>query len=68
MTRLPWFRTLLALIGLAPWIIGALARGKTGLVAGLVISFIGIMVLQDANRRHAAEQQRRALRELKRGP
>jgi UPF0716 family protein affecting phage T7 exclusion len=67
MRRLPWFYPLLAAIGLLPWTVGAVAYGKTGLIAGLITSFIGIMVLTDANRRHAAAERRRMIREMKRG-
>ena len=66
MTRLPYFYPLLAAIGFLPWIAGAIGWGKTGLIAGLITSFIGIMVLTDANRRHAAEERRRMIREMKR--
>lgn len=66
MTRLPYFYPLLLAIGLLPWTVGAITYGRTGLIAGLITSFIGIMVLTDANRRHAAQERRRMIREMKR--
>lgn len=63
--RLPCFYLMGTVIGLLPWIVGALAFGRVGFFTGLATSFLGIMLLNDANKRHMAEQRRRLRNRMK---
>lgn len=53
-------------VGLLPWIAGGLLFGKTGLITGLVASFLGVMLLNEANRQRAREDRQRRRRLMRR--
>lgn len=52
-------------VGLLPWSAGGLLFGKTGLVVGLVASFLGVMLLTEANRQRMLEQRQGRRREAR---